>query len=436
MSYQQDTIDGVRSIMAPANPMPRHAPAGSATDSRGLDTLHQVLAQLPQETARPGPRSRPAADRRARRVAAPLAAGLAVVGLVTALTLVARAPKASLGRPAAGAPAAKVPAAAGQGSSAHYVTLAGVGGTLIAAVHSAQTGQVLSQIRVPGLEGTLPNIAASPDGSYVINGTLVGRYRSKAVPALYRLRVSADGRSEQLRRLPVNLPAGPREPVEGLAVSPDGTELAVALLITSRVTGTFSLHGEIALYPLTGGGPTRTWTVPGDARAMATSPDWISSSQLAFVWQDQLHGSANYFLTGDSQIRVLDTSAPGTDLLASRLLLNGGGKLGFIQTASVGPSGFPITVATFRVTSIGASGTATMLLAQVSPSGTVEKTFARYIRSYSGFPQEGTVTTPCQVLGTNATGQHTLAACPDFGRIDNGAFTALAHSSADHAAAW
>ena len=80
--------------------------------------------------------------------------------------------------------------------------------------------------------------------------------------------------------------------------------------------------------------------------------------------------------------------------------------------------------------------TARMLLAQVSASGAVNKIFAAYTKTYSGLPQEGAVTTPCQVLSTDATGQNTLATCPAFGRIDNGAFTRLVRSSDDFGAAW
>ena len=426
MSYH-DAIDRVRSIMAAANPVPDDAHEGSAADPRGLETLNRVLAQPPDHAGQARPRRPPAANRRVKRVIAPLGACLAVAGLVTGLTLVAQSPKAPVHRPATGAPTA-----AQQGTPRYYVMLSsgGLSGNLLAAVHSSQTGRVLSRIRVPGAFSILPSIAADgSDRSYIITSTLQG------VTALYRLRVSAGGRSEKLARLPVNLPlAGSNHVIDSTAVSPDGRELAVALQRT-RSPGNLDSRGEIVVHSLTGG-PTRTWTAPGDVPALPFSLDWISKNQLAFTWQDQLKGSATYFFTGRSQIRVLDTSAPGRDLLASRVLLNGGGKLGFIQSASVGPDGSPINVATFRVTSIGGSGTASMLLAQVSPSRAVNKTFAAYTRTYSGLPQEGTVTTPCQVLATDATGQHTLATCPYFGRIDDGVFTQLAHSSADFGAAW
>lgn len=434
MSYEHDTIDRVRSIMAAANPVPEDAGEGSAADPRGLETLSRILAPQPEEASQAGPHTRPAPNRRVRRVIAPLGAGLAVAGLVTGLTLVAQSSKAPAHRSAAGAPTAVA-----HGSPRYYVMLSsgGLSSNLLAAVHDSQTGRVLSRIRVPGPFGSLPSIAADgSDRSYVITSARPGRDGASGVADLYRLRVSADGRSEKLTRLPVNRAlGGSNHVIDSTAVSPDGSELAVGLQSYRGAPGQLNSRGEIVVYSLTGG-PTRTWTAPGDVPALPFSLDWISPSQLAFTWQDHLKGSATYFFTGRSQIRVLDTSVPGHDLLASRVLLKGAGKLGFIQSASVGPDGSPIDVATFRVTSIGGRGTATMLLAQVSPGGAVTKTFGAYTRTYSGLRQEGTVTTPCQVLATDATGQHTLATCPAFGRIDNGAFTPLARSSNDYGAAW
>ena len=159
MSYH-DAIDRVRSIMAAANPVPDDAHEGSAADPRGLETLSQVLAQPPDHAGQARPRRPPAANRRVKRVIAPLGAGLAVAGLVTGLTLVAQSPKAPVDRPATGAPTA-----AQQGTPRYYVMLSsgGLSGNLLAAVHSSQTGRVLSRIRVPGAFSILPSIAA--DGS-------------------------------------------------------------------------------------------------------------------------------------------------------------------------------------------------------------------------------------------------------------------------------
>jgi hypothetical protein len=436
MNYQHDTIERVRSIMAPANPVPGDAAADSAAVGESLDTFNWVLAQPPERAGRARQPGRPAQNRRSWRVIAPAGAAVAVAALVAGLTLVGQSPKAHVHPSAIGAPTA-----ASQGMPEYYVTLSLLSQTMSAVVHDAATGQVLSQIQVPGARGVAPNIVADgSDRSYVLTGTVVyptvhGWDEGKAEPAFYRLRVAADGRSEKLTRLPVNVqPMSDRTAVlTGMALSPDGSELALA--VETSAQSNLRGRGQIAVYSLTGG-PARTWTAPGDQGASPMDPNWISKSRLAFVWQDHLTGSGDYFYTGRSQIRVLDTSAPGQDLLASRVLLTGGGKLGFIQTAAVGPGGTPITVATFRVTSVGGRGTATMLLAQVAPNGTVAKTFVTYTSSYSGLPQEGAVTTPCRVVATDATGQYTLATCPGFGRIANGTLTPLAASSGDYTAAW
>ncbi len=321
-----------------------------------------------------------------------------------------------------------------------FVTLEIANSSYLAAeVRDSRTGKMLSRVRVPGiLLGTNPNVTADgSDRAFLINTTLPGFEGRNGVTALYRLRVNADGRSPKLTRLPVNLlPARSNDVVDGMAVSPDGASLAVALqLYKGAACSRLNSHGGIALYSLTGG-PTRSWTAPGDAPASPWSPVWISGSKVAFVWQDQLKGSDAYFFTGRSQIRVLDTSAPGHDLLASGVLLKGGGKLGFIQSAGVGPDGSPINVAAFRVTSIGGKGTATVLLAQVTPDGTVTKTFVTYTKRYNGLQQEGAVTAPCQVLATDASGLHNVATCPANGRIDNGTFTLLRSGNRFGAAAW
>ena len=436
MNYQHDTIERVRSIMAPANPVPDGEAAESPAAWAGLETFNWVLAQEPERAGRVRQPGRFAENRRRWRVIAPAGAAVAVVALAAGLTVVAQSPKAPVHPSATGAPTG------GQGMPEYYVTLSELTQTMSAVVHDAATGRVLSQIQVPGERGVAPNIVADgSDRSYLLTGTVAppslhALKAGKAEPVFYRLRVASDGRSETLTRLPVSVqPMSDRTTVvTGMALSPDGSELALAVQ-TNAQSSLRGGRGQIALYSLTGG-PARTWTAPRDQGAFPMDPNWISKSRLAFVWQDHLTGSGNYFYTGRSQIRVLDTAAPGQALLASRVLLTGGGKLGFIQTAAVGPGGSPITVATFRVTSVGGRGTATMLLAQVAPNGAVQKTFVTYTSSYSGLPQEGAVTTPSRVVSTDATGQYTLATCPAFGRITNGTWTPLAASSGDYTAAW
>ena len=448
------TIDEIRVLMAPGNPLPGTAEPGDAGTIAGLPgadtTLDWILSQ-PSHGAEQARQlrtagRRPRLNRPARRGVAPLGAGLAVAGLIAGLTFAAQSPRPHIHRPATGAPTDRTTATAMPRFFVQYGVTARTG-ALYAAVRDSTTGQALSKITIPGSAATVPTIAADgSDRTFLlttmiaghprITGGKIARNGRRGVIALFRLQVAPDGRSETLTRLPINLlPAGSNDVVDGIAVAPGGGNLAVALDIHPGDPNSLSTRGEIVLYSLTGG-PTRSWTASADIRALPFDPVWISQTKLAFVWQDKLRGSGDYFFTGRSQIRVLDTSASGNSLLASSVLLSGGGQLGFIQSGGVGPGGSPINVATFRVTSIGGTGQATMLLAQVSAAGTVTKTFETYTKSYSGLQQEGDVSSVCQVLATDAAGQHALAVCPNFGRIDNGTFTPLAHNSGDYIVAW
>jgi hypothetical protein len=435
MKYGQDTVDRVRSIMAPGNPVPGDVLSGSQRDPRRQETHDRILAGAWTDSAA-SPRSpgaggggwRPRGGR-AWRVIAPVAAGLAVAGLVTGLTLAAGSP-APVRRPATGALAT-----AAQGMPRFYVTLTSPGqsGRIYAQVHASQTGQVLSQVRA-GFVGSGMGISADQsDRAFVIDAAPKDATHAKIV--LYLLRVSADGRSTTLTRLPlVLLPARSLDVVDGIAVSPDGTKLAVALQVNLN-PNVVDPRGEIVVYSLAGGA-TQAWTAPGD-KAVPWDPAWTGGGRyLTFVWQDQITGT-QWFFTGRSQVRRLDTAAPGRNLLASQVLVTGGGPLGYIQAASAGPAGAPIIAAVFRVPSTGTSGTAHMRLVALSAAtGAVTRVFAGYAARFAGQVQEGSAVARCQVLGADPTGQHTLTYCPDLARIDHRVLTPLLPVSGLIAAAW
>jgi len=439
MKYGQDTVDRVRSIMAPGNPVPGDVLSGRQRDPHRQETHDRILnGERTDPPAPPGPSGarglggwRPRGGR-AWRVIAPVAAGLAVAGLVTGLTLAVGSP-APVRRPATGALAT-----ADQGMPRFYVTLTSPGqsGRIYAQVHASQTGQVLSQVRTGFIGNGMGISADQSDRAFVIdaaakNDTLHDRI------VLYLLRVSADGHSTTLTRLPlVLLPAGSPDVVDGIAVSPDGAKLAVALQVNQKPNVVNpNPRGEIVVYSLTGGG-TQTWTAPGD-KAVPWNPAWTGGSQyLTFVWQDQITGT-QWFFAGRSQVRRLDTAAPGRDLLASQVLVTGGGPVGYIQAASAGPGDAPIIAAVFQVPSTGTSGTAHMRLVALSAAtGAVTQVFVRHDARYVGQVQEGSAVARCQVLGADPTGQHTLAVCPDLARIDHGVLTPLPNDSSLVAAAW
>jgi len=180
-------------------------------------------------------------------------------------------------------------------------------GAIIAEVHASQTGQVLSKVKV-GYEGNGVGITADrSDRSFVIDAA-VSNVSEKADVALDLLRVTADGRSTTLTRLPIILlPPNWQNVVDGIAVSPDGTKLAVALQINQNGNA-LNPRGEIVEYSLPGGA-TQTWAAPGDT-GVPWDPAWTDGGQLTFVWRDHLKGTV-WFSTGRSQVRRLDIAAPG-----------------------------------------------------------------------------------------------------------------------------
>jgi hypothetical protein len=422
-------------MMGPGNPVPRNAPAGRWHDLHGQETYDRIVALAGPDAddapSLPGrARSLPPGSGRFRRVITPVAAGLAVAGLITGLTLaVGSAPD----RPAAGAPAAAV-----SGMPRFYVTLSSPGkfGAVIAEVHASGTGQVLDQARV-GFLGEGDGIV--PDGSdrtFLIYASISSTNQAVGLSVLT---VSPNGHVMHLQRLPrILLAANSQNVIDGIAVSPDGKELAVALQVNKNPNpNVLNPRGEIVVYSLTGGA-TQTWTAPRDV-AVPWNPVWTGGSQLTFLWQDHLKGTV-FFFTGRSQVRVLDTSAPGRNLLASSVIATGGGKLGFIQAALAGQGNSPGIAAAFRdVPSTGASGTALLKLVSLSPAGTVSKVLVSHAIAYHSHAQMVKIDTSCQVLGIDASGQHTIAYCPVFGRIDNGTFTPLPGNRGEFgewAAAW
>jgi hypothetical protein len=97
-----------------------------------------------------------------------------------------------------------------------------------AAVHSSATGGTLAQVTLPGLLYLggyyAPSITgAANDRTFVVmetNRTSVG-----SIVWLFRLQLSASGRSIQVTRLPVHVP--PTMAIDDIALSPDGSRLAM-----------------------------------------------------------------------------------------------------------------------------------------------------------------------------------------------------------------
>ncbi len=262
---------------------------------------------------RPGHRTRPA-------WVAPLAAAAAIIilagGAVTARTLLV---KSGTPRPSAsGAPARGASAGSYAGVPPYYVAVANSSLTVVRGTWTGATrARITTRTPVVGVAGAADGRTFVLDEQRSIMGgsvTWVGQ------PTFYLLRLTASGTEESLTRLAV--PAIPNGTmVSGLALSPDGSKLAVD--VDSGSSPQTRLM-EIMTYTLATGA-FRSWTTSGVTNADAPfgftgsgvdgaqSISWTADSRtLAF-------GVQNTSYVG---VRLLDTAAGDPDLMAdSRLVI-------------------------------------------------------------------------------------------------------------------
>lgn len=248
---------------------------------------------------RPGP-----APRRWVSWGAPLAAAAAVVAI--ALTLVA------VRQPGTPSPAASETGTAAPATiPRYYVSGAGSRGPLI--VGDDLTGKVIATIAPPPGLYLRDVRGTADDRTFVVQDAVSTTPAGPLSYTWYLLRITpGSAHPYQLTRLPITLPRN-RGFALAYALSPDGRELAV------ESTGTAGARQVITLgiYSVSTGAPLHAWTAPaqitseGGERALS----WPSSGrQLVFL--------ANAGSARDLQLRTLDITGTGTDLVAgSRALL-------------------------------------------------------------------------------------------------------------------
>jgi hypothetical protein len=164
------------------------------------------------------------------------------------------------------------------------------------AVTDAFTGRVLATVRAPVAGPGFAGVAAAGDDRTFV---LAAQESRPAVVRFYELRLTSDGRVASLTRLLSVASAG----VPAFAVSPDASRLAYATAYGIRVVSL-----------ATGAG--RSWNADGHTVVgYAAQLSWAGDRTLAFYWASVAAGSRQ---TG---VRLLDTSAAGSDLLSSRLIV-------------------------------------------------------------------------------------------------------------------
>ena len=250
-------------------------------------------------------------------------------------------------------PAAHKPAVSGSAPASlprfYVTTSSGPGGRGIqAVVRASASGRVTGTVPVPSAipvewadSGGTFVTAAADDRSFII-GVQGGQAPTKIGLdlRLFRFAISAAGKPGHL----TELAAAPvrNETTEGIALSPDGKLLAVSLQNDSSPDPV----GAIQVLNLATGA-TRTWTAPANSVYIPGPPSWADGSRvIAFTW---LRSTQSGLMSAPRGIRLLDTTAPGDNLVAGTVIVPSGVvAAGSIVSARITPDGRDVIVVTWR----------------------------------------------------------------------------------------
>ena len=354
---------------------------GSERSRRTEDDLRAALPMLERHAPSADAVLRAVRDGGGRRAPDPAAglrrwpgwlAPVAAVAAVAAVIAASLAISGGIARRPAGAAAAGRGAAVFARVPRYFVALTGqLPGPAV--VGATATGKVLGTVAPPRSYPLFTMVSAARDGRTFVFAAERGL--NSVTDRLYRLVLSRSGHPGRLTPLPVP-PIPPQAGgVSGLAVSPDGSKVAVAVL------GSGHDRSRISVFSLaTGAG--RDWAWPGKGRVEWVTPvgvNEVAARSLSWAADNrtllfQVHTGTR---TGiNAQARLLDTAAPAGSLRAAStlvpipsaelapwvknplpialnpapLLLTGDGtKLAAVTWAPRQPSSFNVTISEFSV---------------------------------------------------------------------------------------
>ena len=284
-------------------------------------------------------------------------------------------------------------AAADAGLPAYYLAASELGTTALT-VRSSATGKIISTVAAPAgcMQGAYQVSAGGDDRDFVFSCLLTATRKNK----FYRLQISSRGLPTAVTSLPVPLVASTF--VTGLALTPDGRKLALGL---QRGAG-----AVIEVVTLATGGH-RAWTGPTMGRP--TMLTWADNEREIGFWSEGL--------------RVLDVTAPGSNLASARLVLSIFHKTELVQEAMLSPDGTTIIADVSYNLPRGSRPTPTTVIGGIAE---VAAGSGKTMRLFVAQHLKGNADYPCQVAAIDASGHHILAGCDRFDRIDRGRVTALA----------
>jgi len=182
-----------------------------------------------------------------------------------------------------------------------------------AVVEATASGKTLATIQPSVAHGTITAVtAAADDRTFVLDEerwTTPASGEDYEARTFYEFRLSSSGQPGPLTRLALSAPSG--QQLTGLAMSPDGSKLALALQPETNTQPALTLVKVDTLAT----GAVRTWTGHGSIGAGgddARSLSWTSDERtLAFDWNGTGPGDP------DGAVWLLRLNAPGSNLLAA-----------------------------------------------------------------------------------------------------------------------
>lgn len=389
-----------------------------------IDNLLRDELKRVTDTVQPGqlrPLWIPAPGHRWRQRLLPLAAAAAVIAVAVSAVLVA-GPKLTPA-PAAAPVTAAVPR--------HYLTFTFVPDKQFhdlpvteAVIRDTASGKITGTVKITTKSFPTSVAAdAAPDGrSFIL---AIAENAPKDEYRFFRLPVSASGKPGHLTELPA-YPVPVNAYLAGIALSPDGTRLAVSFSYGLGATNSGPakyMVGAVEVINLVTGA-VRTWTAgmqqghwyqPGQ-------PSWADGDRMiAFTWQ-QAKSMSNNAMTMEG-VRLLDTKAPGDNLADARMIMPKKAVSGTINSVLITPDGRDVLVATSRHN----RGTVFVQISEVPTAGTGPVRVLRTETARATATTQGELSDSGQVLSLAPGGRYALVQCIQFGwlDLDLGRFTPL-----------
>jgi hypothetical protein len=384
--------------------------------------FHEQADPIARTALQPETLFRQAMRHRRRRAAARawpvVAAAAAVVVIVSVITLPGR--PVTTASPAGVLLAAAVTtappaAAAARGMPPFYVVASH--NRPVAVVRASAAGQQVSTIPLPsGTDPKLTQVTAAGDDRMFV----LALFSVSGGTRFYVLRITAHGQAAGLTRLAIP-PLPPREVADAIALTPDGTRLAVAIQSTRG-------QGQVEVITLASGA-VRRWTTTRGGLPEDLSWD-AAGRRLAFFWTGTAASTDGLWL--------LDTHGPGTGLLSGQRLLPQTVGPDEVQSALITPNGRTIIASvTYHGTTHVSQGTVIGGIVAISAqTGRPLHTLLAERAAHS--TDAAWYITSCLLPSIDRTGHHLLVSCDRFGRLDRGRFTPLAGAAPQTAvvAAW